>query len=373
MGLVDDIENVVGDNGTTEDQVAHGDFGFRRQSLFQCLQGVFDLADGSFNYLLLGFVFFLFKASFFGVEFSIKFAALGSQFGQLLRRTPRKYRDVSVLIDHIDVVVDDQRRAPGGREHVVSPIDLTCLCVEAMEKTSKIGDEKDIALDGHCSATAVHLFFKRDFPITSLIEFTVMPDCGGIRVIDRNFSRGGDHSLQAFVRNRLARIAFLHGQLRAHIASLEWVQTPQMPNAFTVFGVLARGDVDKTVANDWGGDNVISSAATARAPLGLLGVHVEFPEQFWLAIDTLVRSEAVHPTVTAGEDHLRNAPQFGNSRRRPLAVENVGARRSVSPVDFATVLIHGDEAGSFGRRELNMGLIDAIGSAHKQDVAKGSY
>ena len=79
--------------------------------------------------------------------------------------------------------------------------------------------------------------------------------------------------------------------------------------------------------------------------------------------------EAVEPAVAAGKDRLRHAAEHGEGRRRPLAVQNVPARRVVGPDQLAGVLVQGDEARGVGGGNLLVRLVDAVGGADQQQVA----
>src|SRR5947208_3317854 len=90
--FVGDEENVVGDDGRGVDRVAHVDFGD-------------------------GVVLFL---------------------GEI------KDRDVAVLVADIDLVADDHGGAPGGGEHVVGPIFLAGLGIDAVEEATEVRNEQEI-------------------------------------------------------------------------------------------------------------------------------------------------------------------------------------------------------------------------------------
>ena len=48
--------------------------------------------------------------------------------------------DVAVLVAEVDLAVDDEWRRPDGGEHVVRPVLLTGLRVEAVEVAAEVGD-----------------------------------------------------------------------------------------------------------------------------------------------------------------------------------------------------------------------------------------
>src|SRR5688572_30805436 len=103
--------------------------------------------------------------------------------------------------------------------------------------------------------------------------------------------------------------------------------------------VLTNGDVDFVLVYDRRGDDLVPRPSPAKDVFGRLGIAVELPNVFaglWL--------HRVEPAIAARKDHLRLAADSDGGRVRPLAVQNLLARRVVLPGDFAGFLIHANEA-----------------------------
>ena len=58
-----------------------------------------------------------------------------------------QHGDVAVLVAEIDLVVDDHRRAPDRREHVVRPVRLAGLEIEAVQEAAEVGEVDQAVLD----------------------------------------------------------------------------------------------------------------------------------------------------------------------------------------------------------------------------------
>src|SRR5688572_6673240 len=102
-----------------------------------------------------------------------------------------------------------------------------------------------------------------------------------------------------------------------------------------MFGVLSRHNVDQTIVNRGEGNELVAGAAPADGVHGVLEVRVELPEQLRVSPTIAPRVEAVHPAISAGEDHLRLASERAIRGRSPLGVLNICAGGFVGPEELA--------------------------------------
>ena len=83
------------------------------------------------------------------------------------------------------------------------------------------------------------------------------------------------------------------------------------------------------------------------------------------------RIEAVEPAVAAAEDHLRLAAEHRVRGRRPLAVQHIRpgelSVHSTLPVFLSTAM----KRRGIGGRQVDVGIVDAVGGVHEQHVAGG--
>ena len=86
--------------------------------------------------------------------------------------------DVAIFVADEHVVPGDQRRRPTGGQHVVRPEQLAGLGVQAVEQPAEVGHVKDVILDGHGSAGAVHRLSE-----VFGIRTDIVPDGGRVRIV----------------------------------------------------------------------------------------------------------------------------------------------------------------------------------------------
>ena len=67
---------------------------------------------------------------------------------------------VAVLVAHIDLVIDDERRSPDRGQGVVRPMSFPCFGIEAMHEAGHVGGDHQPVGYGHRTHTAVHHVFK---------------------------------------------------------------------------------------------------------------------------------------------------------------------------------------------------------------------
>src|SRR4051812_36394957 len=87
------------------------------------------------------------------------------------------------------------------------------------------------------------------------------------------------------------------------IATFSRIDRVQVPDAFSVFRILAVGDVDDVVDDDGGADHFVPSLRPDR----FLWVHIELPKL--LAAGRFVAS---NPTVTLATDNLNDVTDLAD-------------------------------------------------------------
>ena len=100
-------------------------------------------------------------------------------------------------------------------------------------------------------------------------------------------------------------------------------------------------------------------------PDRVLRVGVELPEL--LAGRRFV---AAHPAVALRADHLIDAADLADRRRRPLAVQDAILDRVVFPHQLAGVLVDGDDRRRLRRRDVDVALVLAVRRADEDQVAE---
>ena len=95
----------------------------------------------------------------------------------------REDADVAVFVGDVDLAVDVQRRAPHGGFHVVVPVDLAGLGIEAVEEAGEVGDEAQaFGRDAGGGDRAVHVLAAIDLAVFVQVELVEVPDDLGIGV-----------------------------------------------------------------------------------------------------------------------------------------------------------------------------------------------
>ena len=157
--------------------------------------------------------------------------------------------DFAVFVADVDFVFDDQRRAPGGGQHVVRPMDFARLCVEAVEQSTKVGNIEHVVANRDGAAAAVHGLFEVDLVIAVLVEFAVVPDHGRVRIRAGEVAFLGDDGLHAFVLDDFVWIGRIERELRTDVAAFVGIDAPKVSDAFAVFGVLTDRDINVAFVN----------------------------------------------------------------------------------------------------------------------------
>ena len=109
-------------------------------------------------------------------------------------------RDVAILVADVDLAVHDQRRAPRSGKHVVDPMALAGLGIEAVEQAAVVGDVEDVVLDRHAAQRAVHDFVEVDLAVAVFIDRAVVPNRGRVRIRPGEVALLGLDRLQPLVR-----------------------------------------------------------------------------------------------------------------------------------------------------------------------------
>ena len=128
--------------------------------------------------------------------------------------------------------------------------------------------------------------------------------------------------------------------------------------------ILANADVDDVVVEDRRRDDVVAGALAAELPHRLLRVRIEGPDQL-----AGVRRERVDHALTARNDELFASAGDTGCRVGPGPVEDLLARVSALPHQFARVLVQGDEARPERRRDVDVTFVDALARGRDDDVA----
>ena len=111
-------------------------------------------------------------------------------------------------------------------------------------------------------------------------------------------------------------------QFRAGVAPLPGIDAPQVPHPLAMFGVFAHGDVDQPLMDHRGADDVVAIGPATEGVFRFLGIAIELPEQFRLAI-VPTGIEGVEPAIATAKEHLGHAVDFRIGGARPLSMEHV--------------------------------------------------
>src|SRR5690606_39184752 len=116
---------------------------------------------------------------------------------------------------------------------------------------AEVRDVKDVILDGDRATGAMHLFLPADFAIAVDIPAAIVPDFGGIGILDLLLTRVDIDGLQTPLLERLTLC--VDGQRRTDVGTvrlLQRVDAPEMALSFTMFGILPDCDIDHTVVHN---------------------------------------------------------------------------------------------------------------------------
>ena len=261
-------------------------------------------------------------------------------------------RHVSVFVRHIDLVIDDQRRGPDCREHVVSPMTLPRLRVETMHEARQVTDDDETFRDGdriHCAVHCVFELFART---------DELPDECGVGIGDGFFASLRIDRLHAPTRQRL--VVGINSQLRTDITAFGRVDAGEPAGPFALFHIPTGGQIHAILVDDRIPQQRVANPTGIRGVKRLLGVDVEFPELL-----TGHGIERAHPAVALRNDYLHLTANLRHSRAGELCHEDVGAGGVVLPIDLARLLVEAHEVRSLRLGHLDVIFADAIVRRHK--------
>ncbi len=254
------------------------------------------------------------------------------------------------------------------------PVGLAGEGVHAMHQSAEVGHIAKIVLDRHRAAGAVEGFLEVDLAVVVRVGGRKMPYGGRIRIGPGHVALLLDHGLISPPRQWLREVLEIQRQFAAHIAMPARIDAPQMADAFAMLRILAHAHIHEALIEDRRADDVVPVGAAAKRVFRFLGIAVEFPKMLRVAaIARGIAHEGVNPAIAAAEDHLRRAVDQGIGRARPLAVQHIGARRTVGPVNLAAVFVHAHETRRMGRRQVDMAFIHAVRGVQKQQIADRDY
>ena len=222
--------------------------------------------------------------------------------------------DVAVLVADVDLAVDDERRGPHGREAGRASSTPGRSSRRGMQEAAEVRDVDETVGDRPPSKWSGG----------SCRTWKTRPVC--------------------VMSPRLVR-----------------VDRVEMADAFAVLGVLAVADVDACPGRSPG---VEITSLRVFGQTEVLRVRVELPQL--LAGRGLV---AADPAVALAGDHLIDAADLADRRRRPLAVQNAVPDRIVFPHELAGVLVDRDDRRRLGRRNVHVALVLAVRRADVDQIA----
>ena len=220
--------------------------------------------------------------------------------------------DVAVLVAEVHLAVGHEGRAPHGGEHVMRPVQLTGLGVEAVEVAAEVGDVHQAVGDGGC-------------------------------------------------RNRSADLVEVPEPARlCDVAAFGGVDRVEVTDALAVLGVLSVGDIDDVLDDHGRRDQLVPRSR----PHGVLRVGVELP-QFLAGLGFV----ASHPAVALRRDDLQDAADLSDRWCGPLPVQDPVLDRVVFPDQLAGLLVERDDGRRARRRNVHVALVLAVRGAHVQHVS----
>ena len=263
-----------------------------------------------------------------------------------------QHHEVAVFVTDIHLAVGHQGRAPHVGLHVVHPVQLSGLGVEAVHEAGEVADEEQARgrIDAHAGDRA--------------LDALVVPQDTG-----------------------LGEVALLGG-----------VEAHQAAHALTVLGILTRGHVHAVLVEDrsgvdfagtFGGRIFVSLARLVGLVLGRVEVSPEHLLEVVgvlvfvtverrtgqngddLGAVTLLRLgvEGVYHAVATTEEHEVLAAHLAGGGRGPLAVENPRANAHVVFTDqLAGLGVERDEARGRRRRDVDVGPVLAVGGTNVEDA-----
>ena len=95
----------------------------------------------------------------------------------------------------------------------MDPIRFTAFRIQTMNKSTAVGNNKNVVLDRNRSVRAVHCFSECELAIGVGVKCIIMPNDTRVRIRTDEITLLRITSLQVFVRDRAGRIRFVVDQL----------------------------------------------------------------------------------------------------------------------------------------------------------------
>src|SRR5436305_75711 len=107
------------------------------------------------------------------------------------------------------------------------------------------------------------------------IEMIEVPNGRRIRIRTNQVPLFRNRGLDAPWRKGMLKILGIEHQLRTYVAALARINAPKIANSFGVLGIFADTDVNQSLIDYRGADDMVSRRLTADGILRCLGIAVE--------------------------------------------------------------------------------------------------
>src|SRR6266545_3337760 len=251
----------------------------------------------------------------------------------------RENVDVAVVVAEVHLAVHPVRRAPHHRLEIVLPVFRARLRIQTIQIASLLWNIHQSVVDGGGADRLVE--DQRTPALGPRIDLAaVMPHEGGV-----------------LVRRRFRIVVVL---CRRDIAFLGDIDAPEVPDALAVAGLRRRPDADvhPVAVDDRSRYEII--ALLLVLSLGDRAAQ-ELPDHV-----ARLRLQAIEIAIAAGEDHLSLAIDLSPRGIAPLPVDDILAGQVVLPLEFAVLLVQGDDA-----RRLPDGHVPIVVHAVRGDDVEG--
>src|SRR5262249_9178537 len=145
-----------------------------------------------------------------------------------------------------------------------------------------------------------------------------------------------------------------------YVAAFGTIDAVQVSDAFTMFRVLAVGDIHFVVIDHRCADQLVASLWPHR----VFRIAVELPELL-----SGQRVVTAHPAIALSMNDLNHVADLAHRRGRPLAVQNAIKHRIVFPGQLASIFIKGNQRWGFWRRNVDVALILPVRGANVYQIA----
>src|SRR5262249_7033273 len=161
--------------------------------------------------------------------------------------------------------------------------------------------------------------------------------------------------------NALVRDLFsfgIHSEFNTDVTLLRWVDAIEVSDPFAMFGVFADSDVDISVIVSRCPDDVVSCRTTSEHIDRFFWIRIKLPQKFRSALTITCGVDTVDPTVAAAHHDLLHSADFKDAGAGPLSMQNIQARRLISPEKFSIVLVETDKARRIRCGDRQMSFVD---------------